>query len=185
MMIRLEPSLIELKSRRAQLEIQLLGLRRRQADLTRERARQAHAIRSDQPVALADSDVEARLRDVSSQIDKVGATVRELDQRISDFEGGGENGGSHHFEGASREASGALEQVRTHVLETLRSLAEPLREHERLAERQRVLRRRLREVTGQDNRYATYLDTALLRASDQDEDLCFVLDFLRRVRVVA
>ena len=47
--------------------------------------------------------------------------------------------------------SGELDRLRAEILDALRALAEPLERYEQLAERQRLLTARIREVTGKDN----------------------------------
>lgn len=184
-MIQLEASLLELKSQRVQLEIQLLGLGHRLGDLHREQRLLEDAVRRGygSPDRLA--EVRERAAELAAEIGHLEVLAGRTAERIAEAEQSDGTASVDEIVLASERASADLERLRTHLLETLRSLAGPLREHERLAERQRRLTRRIREASGKDNSYAAYLDTALMRTSDVDADLQFVLDVLRQTRVVA
>jgi uncharacterized protein YdcH (DUF465 family) len=152
-MIAIDSLLVELKSQRAQVEIQLLGLRKRKG---------------------ADAEIE-----------RLGEELRVLDRRIERIERGARSDDLDEVSSASLQTSAELDQVRARILDTLRGLAEPLRLHAELAERQRRLSGRIRAVTGKDNSYQAYLDTALIRVSDLDRELESVLELLKRTRPVA
>lgn len=164
LMIQIDSALVELKSQRAQLEIQLLGMRLRLNDLEGERA-----------------------RDVRADVERAEAQVSELEQRITRIESGdlGSTDDVSQVEVASLNTSAELDQVRSQIFDSLRSLAEPLRAYAELAERQRRLTARIRAATGKDNSYQAYIDTALLRTSDIDETLALVLDTIKGTRPVA
>jgi DNA repair exonuclease SbcCD ATPase subunit len=162
-MIEIDSALVELKSQRAQIEIQLLGMRLRLNDLD-----------------------EARARELRAEIERAVAQLAELEQRVERIESG-DLGGDDEDElaTATLQTSAELDQVRTQILDGLRALAEPLRVHAELAERQRRLAGKTRELTGKDNSYQAYIDTALLRTSDIDETLELVLETIRKTRPVA
>jgi hypothetical protein len=161
-MIALDATLVELKSQRAQLEIQLLGMRLRMPELD-----------------------DARVRELRIEIDRADRQVTELDGRIERLDSGDVSDDVEAMSLDSLRTSAHLDQIRSHILDTLRSLVEPLRQQYELAERQRRLTSRMREATGKDHSYAAYIDTALLRAADIDEELAFVLDLLKQSRAVA
>ena len=162
-MIQIDSALVELKSQRAQLEIQLLGMRLRVNDLGGERA-----------------------RDLGAEIERAEAQLAELEQRVERIESGDlGSADADAIATASLHTSAELDQVRTHILEGLRALAEPLRHYAELAERQRRLAGRMRDATGKDTSYQAYIDTALLRTSDIDETLDLVLETIRKTRPVA
>jgi DNA repair exonuclease SbcCD ATPase subunit len=162
-MIEIDSALIGLKSQRAQLEIQLLGLRLRVNDLAGERA-----------------------RELRGEIERTEAQLAELQQRVERIQSGDVSGADvDEVATASLQTSAELDQVRAQILDGLRALGEPLRHHAELAERQRRLTARVREATGKDNSYQAYIDTALLRSSDIDETLGLVLETIRKTRPVA
>ncbi|TAK22082.1 MAG: hypothetical protein EPO26_12415 [Chloroflexota bacterium] len=86
---------------------------------------------------------------------------------------------------ASLRTSAELDQARQEILTTLRDLAEPIAHFNHLAERQRGLTARVRAATGADNGYAAYIDTALFRATDIDSVVEFVIESIKKARVVA
>jgi hypothetical protein len=162
-MIQIDSALVELKSQRAQLEIQLLGMRLRINDMGGERARELRA-----------------------EIGRAEVQLAELEQRVERIESGDVGEADvDEVATASLQTSAELDQVRAQILDGLRALAEPLRHHAELAERQRRLTARVREATGKDNSYQAYIDTALLRTSDIDETLDLVLETIRKTRPVA
>lgn len=179
-MINLEASLVELKSRRALLEIQQLGLRRRVGEIDREQARAEEARRRGESDATAVQELRERRLETVAELERLESQICELDDRI-----GGGTGGIHHLEMASLQASGEIDRMRTHIQDTLRSLAEPLEILEQLFERQRSLTGRIREATGRDNSYQAYIDTALLRSTDYDDQLQYVVEQLKNARVVS
>jgi hypothetical protein len=162
-MIEIDSALVELKSQRAQIEIQLLGMRLRLNDLGGERA-----------------------RDLRAEIQCAEAQLGELERRVERIESG-DLGGDDEDElaSASLQTSAELDQVRAQICDGLRALAEPLRAYAELAERQRRLAGKMRDLTGRDNSYQAYIDTALLRTSDIDETLDSVLETIRKTRPVA
>ena len=162
-MIEIDSALVELKSQRAQIEIQLLGMRLRLNDIGGERARELRA-----------------------DIERAEVQLAELEQRVERIESGDLGGDDQDgLATASLQTSAELDQVRTQICDGLRALAEPLRVYAELAERQRRLAGKMRELTGKDNSYQVYVDTALLRTSDIDETLELVLETIRKTRPVA
>ena len=184
-MLNLDASLVELKSQRAQYEIQQLGLRRRLDELDREEARLEEARRRGEGDSQAVHEVRDRRLELAAELDRLAGLVVELDDRIARVERGEASGTFDHLVVTSLEASVELDRVRTQILDALRSLAEPLERYEQLADRQRSLTARIREATGKDNSYAAYIGTALLRAPDYDDQLQFVVELIKRARVVA
>jgi chromosome segregation ATPase len=184
-MLNFETSLVELKSRRAQYEIQQIGLRRRLGELEREGVRVEEARRRGEADSQAVFEVRDRRAELSAELERLEGLVCELDDRIARVERGDMSGTVDHLVVASLQASGELDRVRTEILDTLRSLAGPLEAYEQLAERQRSLTTRIREATGKDNSYAAYIDTALLRTADYDDQLQMVVELIKRARVVS
>lgn len=163
-MIEIDSALVELKSQRAQLEIQLLGMRLRLNNME-----------------------GAEARELRGEVDRAEAQVAELEQRIARIESGDlhESDDVANVELASLTTSAELDQVRSEILDGLRALAKPLRAYAELAERQRRLTARIRAATGKDNSYQAYIDTALLRTSDIDDTLGLVLETIKGTRPVA
>ena len=184
-MLNLDASLLELKSQRAQFEIQQLGLRRRLVELEREEARLEEARRRGEGDSWALHELRDRRHELVAELERLGRLVVVLDDRIGRVERGEASGTFDHLVVTSLEASDEINRLRSQILETLRSLAAPLEQYERLAERQRSLTARIRQATGKDNSYAAYIGTALVRTSDYDERLQYVVELIKRLRVVA
>jgi len=78
-----------------------------------------------------------------------------------------------------------LESVRAEILHSLVGLADLFRLHAQLAERKDRAARELSHATGKDCKYANYIDCAILRKADFEGDLEYVVETVKRLRVVA
>jgi hypothetical protein len=181
----LEISLVEMKSRRAQIDVQLLALRRRAVELELEYTRAEEARRRGEVGAVALFAVRDRAAEVAVGIARLEENGEEIDRLLWRAENGDAKAGLEPTIVASLETSAELDRLRTEILDGLRALAEPLARYGHLAERQRLLTNRIQQATGRDSSYATYIDTALFRAGDYDADLEYVVELLKRTRVVA
>jgi hypothetical protein len=181
----LELSRLEMKSRRAQIDVQLLALRRRAAELEREYARAEEARRRGEVGAVALFALRDRSSEVAAGIARLEGDAEEIDRLLWRAEHGDARAGLEPTIVASLETSGELDRLRNEILDALRALAEPLARYGHLADRQRLLTTRIQQATGRDSSYATYIDTALFRAGDYDADLEYVVELLKRTRVVA
>lgn len=178
-------SLLELKARRARMDVQLMALRRRATELEREYARAEESRRRGEVGAIALFEVRDRAAEVESDIDRLEEDAHELDRLLWRAENGDATASVEPTIIASLQTSSDIDRVRAEILDALRDLAEPLARYQHLAERQKSLTGRIRDATGKDNSYATYIDTALFRAGDYDADLEFVVELLKRARVVS
>jgi hypothetical protein len=181
----LEISLVEMNSRRTQIDLQLLALRRRAAELEREYARVEEARRRGEVGAAAVFAVRDCMTEVAAGIARLEGDAEEIDKLLWQREHSDGQAGLEPTIVASLETSAELDRQRAEILEALRALAEPLARYGHLAERQRTLTGRIQEATGRDSSYATYIDTALFRAGDYDADLEYVVELLKKTRVVA
>lgn len=184
-MLVFESSLLELKARRAQIEVQVLALRRRATDLEREYGRVEEARRRGEAGAMALFEVRDRSAEVAAEIERLEEDAQEIDRLLWRAERGDAAAGIEPTIIASLQTSNDLDRVRDEILDALRELAEPLARYQHLAERQKMLTGRIKDATGKDNSYATYIDTALFRAGDYDADLEYVVELLKRTRVVS
>lgn|GEM_PF-5324599 len=78
-----------------------------------------------------------------------------------------------------------LETVRGEIVNGLLGLADLLRQHAQLVEKKDRVARELSQVSGKDCRYANYIDCAILRKPEYHGDLEYVVETLKRLRVVA
>ena len=184
-MMVVDSSLIELKARRAQIDVHLLTLRRRATELEREYARVEESRRRGEAGAMALFEVRDRAAEVAAEIERLEEDAQEIDRLLWRAERGDATAGIEPTIIASLQTSNDIDRVRDEIMQALRELAEPLARYQHLAERQKLLTSRIREATGKDNSYATYIDTALFRAGDYDADLEYVVELLKRARVVS
>jgi ABC-type molybdate transport system substrate-binding protein len=81
--------------------------------------------------------------------------------------------------------SADLAVLRGNVQSALRALAYSLRRYDELVGKKRALSSRLSTLSARDRSYADYLDTALIRRHEYDEDLRYVVEYLQKTRVVS
>src|SRR5438552_58923 len=96
-MLNLETSLLELKSQRAQYEIQQLGLRRRLGELEREGIRLDEARRRGEGDSQAVHELRERRLELAGELERLGRLVVELDDRIEQVERGEASGTFDHL----------------------------------------------------------------------------------------
>src|SRR5262245_17011449 len=118
-MLRYETSLVELKSQRAQCEIQQLGLRRRLGELAREAARLEEARRRGEADGQSIADLRDRRVELSAELARLERLVGDLDEQIDCVERGEASGTFEHLVVTSLQASGELDRQRTQILEAL------------------------------------------------------------------
>ena len=176
--------LVELKSSKAQLEIGLIYLKRKRAEMDKQKALLERGPR--------DRDRAARLTRLSGELEAVvqevttrEASIRGLAEEIERTERQASEEGLEHLLLANDGMAAELTMLRSEVLRALRALAEPLRRHQEVCERKAHVVRRLGTVHGRDLSYPNYLDCALLRPDDYDDAVRFALDVLKRLRVQA
>ncbi|MBM4418975.1 MAG: hypothetical protein FJ033_11800 [Chloroflexi bacterium] len=184
-MVSIADSPASLEARRQDLDAQIVNLKRRRAQLDAERQRLEEARRR----GSASASLLQENRDSWHAVNRLISTrEREaLDTERALWSMRLDRSGSEADAAvlASLQTSADLDDLRRLIVGALRELAEPLSRYEHLAERQQALGEMIAANTGSDNRYATYLDTALLRDRDGDEDVVYVLSLLRRMGVVA
>jgi len=175
---------IGLKSSRSQIELELIPLRRREAELQRSRARLEQGARDVSAMALL-SKTKSDLRLIGeqialreSEIAHLAAEITELDRRRTGLDVG-------KLLAENDRLAAELDDVRADVLTSLRALARPLRQFQGLADRKSRLVRKAAAAAERDLSYRNYLDCALLRQSEYDDDLRYVLNELRNRRVVS
>ncbi len=177
-------SLSEMASTKAQLEASLRDLRRQL-----EKTRQEVAM-----LTATSTSVEEKAR-INSLLEKAQRTAVEVERRKLQIENlnqqmawsGAGRGTRENWEwGRDEELLQAdIDALRTSILATLRSLARSLRRYEDLVNRKTNLTTRASAYTHRDLSYANYVDCALVRRQEYDDDLRYVLEYLHRTRVVS
>lgn len=176
--------LVELKSNKIQLEVGLIYLRRKRAEMEKQQALLERGPQSRQAatrLAQLRRDLDAVVREITSRE----TTVRQLSEGIDQAERQVHEEGLEQLLLANEGMVAELAGIRSEILQTLRGLAEPLRRYQELSDRKTRLVRRISTVSDRDLSYPNYLDCALIRQAEYDDALRFVLEALKRLRVVA
>jgi chromosome segregation ATPase len=178
-------NVLALKSTKAQLEVGLIYLKRRHAELERQVAAVEGQGRQNgmHPDALA--HLRRTLQEHAVQIERRKLEIAEIDDQIHAAQARSEHSGTQHLAHENEAVTQEIAAVREEVLALLRQLAEPLRRYEHLAERKNQLSRDLSTRTGRDQAYTNYIEGALLRQSEFVDDVKYAVEALRRQRVVA
>ena len=153
--------------------------------MEREFTRQDGLVRSGNVPVSVLYELRDRIAESDTEIERSESALFEMDLHIKRAQQGDAEGSVHHLVVEGHQTIADLDRLRDEILTSLRNLAEPIKMHQDLADRHRRLSGRIRETTQKDNSYAAYIGTALFRVSDYDERLEYVLDFLRKTRVVA
>jgi predicted nucleic acid-binding Zn-ribbon protein len=182
-MIAGSETLVGLKASKVQLEVALICLRRRQAEMERRRARLAD--QTDDPVIAArlvvlDRDLEA----VDEEVAQGEQAIGEVNDRIDRTSRQTIDEGLEELLVANAGMSEELSALRSEVLDGLRQLAEPLRRYHEVADRKSRLVRKLGNL-GKDLSYPNYLDCSLLRQTELDDDLRYLVEAIKHLHVVA
>ncbi|HVC35401.1 MAG TPA: hypothetical protein VNL16_17960 [Chloroflexota bacterium] len=178
-------NLVALKSTKAQLEVGLIYLKRRHSELERQLSL-VQSQRS-QPRIHPDALVQLQrtVQDHAIQMERRKREIQELDERIRSLQEQSERSGIQYMSAEHDAVTAQIGEVREQILGTLRQLAGPLRRYEQLVEQKNHLVRDIAERTGRDQAYTNYIESALLRQSEYVEDVKYVVEALRRQRVVA
>jgi chromosome segregation ATPase len=178
-------NLVALKSTKAQLEVGLIYLKRRHAELERQLAlvqgQRGHPRLH--PDALL--QLQRTVQDHAIQIERRKREIQEIEERIQALQSQSERGDLQRLSAEHAEVTRQIGELRERILATLRELAGPLRQYEELAERKGYLARAIAERTGRDQAYTNYIESALFRQSEYDDDVRYTLETLRRQRIVA
>jgi len=177
--------LVALKSAKAQLEVGLIYLKRRHAELERQLAlAQSQGGRARiHPDALL--QLQRTVHDHAIQIERKTLEIQEIDNKIAAAQIQSERSGLGYLQAQHDEVTAEIAEIRDHILAALRELAEPLRRYEELVAKKNALAREIFTRTGRDQSYTNYIEGALLRQSEYVDDLRFAIECLRRQRVVA
>lgn len=176
-------ALVGLKASRVQLEVALICLKRRQAEMERRRARLAD--QADDPVIAArlvvlDRDLEA----IGDEVAQGEQAIRDANDRIDRTSRQAIDEGLEELLVANAGMSEELSALRAEILDGLRQLAEPLRRYQEVADRKSRLVRKLGNL-GKDLSYPNYLDCSLLRQTEFDDDLRYLVEAIKHLHVVA
>jgi predicted nucleic acid-binding Zn-ribbon protein len=182
-MIAGSETLVGLKSSKIQLEVALICLRRRQAEMEKRRSRLAD--QADDPIIAARlAALEGDLEVIGVEVVRAEQAVREVNDRIERMSRQAIDEGLEELLVAHAGMAQELGALRADILKALRDLAEPLRRHQEIADRKGRLVRKLANL-GKDLSYPNYLDCSLLHQAEQDDDLRFVVEAIKHLRVVA
>jgi hypothetical protein len=180
--------LVELKSSKIQLEVGLIYLKRKRTELEKQKGRLEKGPRdraSQETMAQVLAELDGVVREVASREQ----AIRQLADQISQGESQGPRAvGREDVDemlAANEGMASELAAIRAEILQGLRALAEPLRRHQEIADRKSRLVQRIGTSGGKDLGYPNYIECALLRQDEYDDALRYVLEALKRQRVVA
>jgi chromosome segregation ATPase len=177
-------NLLVLKSTKAQLEVGLIYLKRRHTELQRQiDAIESQGKRGVHPDAF--SQLKRTVQEHAIQIERRKLEIEEIDGKIQTLQNPMVAAGARGLSIEHDDVTAEIAQIREQVLTTLRQLAEPLHRYEQLVERKNHLARELGARTGRDLAYANYIEGALLRQGEYTGDIRYVVELLKRARVVA
>jgi chromosome segregation ATPase len=176
-------SVVALRSAKAQLEVALIYLRRRHAELKRQLA----ALETQRPAQRAPVDTLAELQrtieDHAAQIELRSGELHEMERQIEAALRRPATTGAEQLTVESEALTAELVEIREQVLGALRDLARPLRRFEELSERKAHLAGDIAARTGRNLAYQNYIDSALFRQSEFVDDLRYVVELIRQQRV--
>lgn len=177
-------NLLVLKSTKAQLEVGLIYLKRRFNELERQISTiESQGKRGVHPDAFA--QLQRTAQEHAIQIERRKREIEEIDAKIQVAQGSSPVGAARVVANEHDEVTAEIARIRDQVLSSLRDLAEPLRRYEQLVERKNLLARELGAKTGRDLAYSNYIEGALLRQSEYVGEVRYVVEALKRARVVA
>lgn len=182
-MIAGSESLVGLKASKVQLEVALICLKRRQAEMERRRTRLAD--QADDPVVAARLVVLGRdLEVIGDEVIQGEQAIRDVNDRIDRTSRQAIDEGLEELLVANAGMSEELSALRFEILDGLRGLAEPLRRYQEVADRKSRLVRKLGSM-GKDLSYPNYLECSLLRQTEFDDDLRYLVEAIKHLHVVA
>ncbi len=178
-------NLLTLRSMKAQLEVGLIYLRRRHGELQRQLSTAESQERRGtiHPDALA--QLQNTVQDHAVQIERRNLEIREIEERIRALQRQTERGGATNLLSEHDQVTAEIAAIRNQVLSALRELAGPLHRYEQLAEQKNRLVDEIAVRTGRNQAYVNYIESALFRQNEYVDDVRYVVEALKRQRVVA
>jgi chromosome segregation ATPase len=178
-------SILILRSKKAQLEVGLIYLKRRHGELQRQLvAAEGQAKRGSAQAELI-GRLQSSITDHAIQIEHRSLEIKDLDERIQSAQTKVERSGAQNLTAENDALTAEIGEVREQILAALRQLAEPLRRYESLAEKKNQITTELSTRTGRSLAYVNYIEGALFRQSEYVDDVRYTVESLRRQRVVA
>jgi hypothetical protein len=178
-------SVLLLRSMKAQLEVGLIYLKRRQGELQRQLVSAEAQSRRGNSQTESISQLQASISEHAVQIEHRNAEIKELDDRIQLAQVQVERNGADSLTAANDAVSAEIGEVRAQILAALKDLAEPLQRFEMLAQKKTQLTSELASRTGRNQAYINYIEGALFRQTEYVDDVRYTVETLRRQRVVA
>jgi hypothetical protein len=176
--------LVELKSSKIQLEVGLIYLKRKRAEMEKQKALLVTGPRTTEATSRL-AQLQADLTAVAREISARETTVQRISEAIDRTERQAQEESLEQMLRANEGMAAELASLRAEMLRALRALAEPLRRYQEIADRKTRLVRRIGTAASRDLSYPNYLECALLRQDESDDALRYVIETLKRLRVVA
>ena len=178
-------NLLSLRSMKAQLEVGLIYLRRRHGELQRQLALAESQERRGTIHPDALTQLQKNVQEHSVQIERRSLEIQEIEERIRSLQHQTERGGAAGILTEHDQVTGEIADIRGKILAALRDMAGPLHRYEQLAEQKNRLANEISARTGRNQAYSNYIESALFRQNEYVDDVRYVVEALKRQRVVA
>ena len=178
-------NLLSLRSMKAQLEVGLIYLRRRHGELQRQLALAESQERRGSIHRTPLLNCKRQFRNTAFKSRGEGWRSRRSKNAFDPSSIQSERGGAAGLLTEHDQVTSEIAQIRGHLLEALREMAGPLRRYEQLAEQKNQLADEISARTGRNQAYTNYIESALFRQNEYVDDVRYVVEALKRQRVVA
>ena len=178
-------NLLSLRSTKAQLEVGLIYLRRRSAVLQHQLTLAESQEKRGTIHADALSQLQNTVQEHSVQIERRSLEIQEIEARIRALQHQTERGGAAGLLSENDQVTSEIADLRRQILAALRGISGPLRRYEQLAGQKNRLADEIAARTGRNQAYANYIESALFRQKEYVDDVQYVVEALKRQRVVA
>lgn len=175
--------LIELKSAKAQLEVGLIYLKRKHAELQKRMSSQE--FRRSRVPSTSQEEMQRQADEIAEEIERRRAAIDEIAEKIQAVESRPPDDGVEQLVIANDRLGEGLSSLRAELLQSLRALAGPLQHYREIVDRKTELVKQIGILTKKDQAYANYIECALLRQSEYEDDLKTAVEMIKRLRVVA
>ncbi len=174
----------EMHSTKSQLEASLRDLRKELEQTRKEVALLSATSTGPDDRARVNSLLEKAQR-TAIEMERRKLQIENLNQQLMWAGAGGSQREAVELDRGDEQLQAEIAAARQSILASLRALARPLRRYEEMVARKSNVAARLSAHLHRDLGYTNYMDCALVRRQEYDDDLRFVLEFLQKTRVVS
>jgi chromosome segregation ATPase len=135
--------------------------------------------------AITLSQLGQQVQEASREVERRRASLAALDIEMRHTRRDRDANRVRELQEADEALRAQLEALRAELVEGLTAMADLFRMHAQLVEKKDQVARELSQATGKDCRYTNYIDCAVLRRPEYEGDVEFVVEAIKRLRVVA